>query len=34
MSSRNYIKAHEDYDTAISIAPRNAKLWHSKGLAY
>ena len=27
-------KAHADYDTAISIASNNAKLWHSKGLAY
>lgn len=26
--------AHDDYDTAIQIAPGNAKLWHSKGLAY
>ena len=26
--------AHKDYDTAVSIAPNNAKLWHSKGLAY
>ena len=26
--------AHKDYDTALSIAPNNSKLWHSKGLAY
>ena len=26
--------AHRDYDLALEIAPTNAKLWHSKGLAY
>jgi tetratricopeptide (TPR) repeat protein len=25
--------AHKDYDTALSITPNKAKLWHSKGLA-
>ena len=25
--------AHKDYDTALSIAPNKAKLWHSNGLA-
>lgn len=27
-------EAHRDYDRAISLAPNNAKLYHSKGLAY
>ena len=30
----SFERAHEDYEHAISIAPNNAKLWHSKGLAY
>ena len=29
-----YDKAHEDYNTALSIAPQNPKLWHSRGLAF
>ena len=29
-----YNKAHEDFDTAITLDPNNAKLYHAKGLAY
>ena len=34
MSPPKYEAARTDYDYAISIAPHNPKLWHSKGLAY
>ena len=34
MEVRQYELAHRDYDTAISLAPNNAKFWHSKGLAF
>lgn len=30
----DYENALRDYEMAISLAPNNAKLWHSKGLAY
>jgi len=26
--------AHEDYDVAIELDPKNSKFYHSKGLAY
>ena len=29
-----YDEAHNDYDTAIEIEPKNPRYWHSKGLAY
>ena len=28
-----YNEAHEDYDKAISINPKNPEYWHNKGLA-
>lgn len=31
---QNFEGAHEDYDQALNISPSNAKLWHSKGLAF
>ena len=32
--NKKFDDAHRDYETAISLDPGNAKLWHSKGLAY
>ena len=29
-----YKEAHEDFNTAISLDPNNAKLYHAKGLVY
>ena len=34
MNPPKFEEAHEDYEKALDIAPHNAKLWHSKGLAY
>jgi tetratricopeptide (TPR) repeat protein len=31
---QQFEKAHLDYDTAISIDPNSAKLWHAKALAF
>ena len=31
---QRFKEAHNDYDLALEISPTNAKLWHSKGLAY
>ena len=31
---QDFDAAHADYDKALSISPHNAKLWHSKGLAF
>jgi tetratricopeptide (TPR) repeat protein len=31
---QKFDEAHKDYDFALEIAPTNAKLWHSKGLAF
>jgi Tfp pilus assembly protein PilF len=30
----NYTLAHQDFDTALKIDPKNVKVMHGKGLAY
>jgi len=34
LSQNQYTKALEDYDTAITIQPHNAKYSHAKGITY
>ncbi len=34
LNREEYLLAHEDFDTAISIDSKSAKLHHAKGLAY
>jgi tetratricopeptide (TPR) repeat protein len=34
LTTRDFEKAHQDYDKAINLSPQNPKFWHSKGLAY
>lgn len=34
LNKNEFEQAHEKFDTAISIDPASAKLYHAKGLAY
>jgi tetratricopeptide (TPR) repeat protein len=34
LSKNEYVKAHEEFDTALGLSDTNPKFYHAKGLAF